>query len=98
MMRPARGFSLQMLRVAVLLFKGTSALAVPKSNFKVQADIDRRYRFEERARCDVKARAQNSGYNTRQLLNIYRERYSLREVCMECVCMARSFKHPEPSA
>ena len=51
---------------------------------EVQADIDRRYRFEERARCDVKARAQNSGYNTRQLLNIYRERYSLREVCMEC--------------
>ena len=34
MMRPARGFSLQMLLVAVLLFKGTSALAVSKSNFK----------------------------------------------------------------
>jgi len=56
-----------------------------RAQVELQADIDRRYRFEERARCDVKARAaQNSGYNTRQLLNIYRERYSLREVCMEC--------------
>ena len=59
-----------------------------RAQVELQADIDRRYRFEERARCDVKARAQNSGYNTRQLLNIYRERYSLREVCI-----ARSFKH-----
>ena len=56
-----------------------------RAQVELQADIDRRYRFEERARCDVKARAQYSGYNTRQLLNIYRERYSLREVCIASI-------------
>ena len=70
-----------------------------RAQVELQADIDRRYRFEERARCDVKARAQNSGYNTRQLLNIYRERYSLREVCMECAWHeASSIKSPPRSA
>ena len=52
---------------------------------ELQADIDRRYRFEERAHCDVQARVHHSGYNTRQLLNIYRERYSLREVCIASI-------------
>jgi len=70
-----------------------------RAQVELQADIDRRYRFEERARCDVKARAQNSGYNTRQLLNIYRERYSLREVCMECAWHeASSIQSPPRSA